>query len=86
MLKPFAITMQPFIDEITIKERAIRDCANRATMENIRSVYICSNPLIDKVIANECLKNLTEMDGSLDEIKLELVQLKGKYKFFSSFG
>ena len=81
--------MQPFIDEITMKEGVIRDCADRATIENIRSVYICSNPLFDKVIANECSKNLKEMDGSLDEIKLEikaLVQLKGKYKSFSSFG
>ena len=39
MLKPFAIRMQPFIDQIAMKEEAIRDCADRATMENIRSVY-----------------------------------------------
>ena len=48
------LAMQPFINEATMKEGPIRDCADRATMENIRSVYICSNPLFDKVIANEC--------------------------------
>ena len=83
MLKPFAITMQPFIDEITMKEGVIRDCADRATMENIRSVYSCSNPLFDKVIANEgteCSESLIQMEGSLDEMRLEmkaLVELKG---------
>ena len=83
MLQPFAIAMQPFINEITMKEGVIRDCADRATMENIRSVYIYSNPLFDKVIANEgieCSESLIQMEGSLDEMRLEmkaLVELKG---------
>ena len=44
------------------------------------------------VIANqgvECSENLMQMEGNLDKIRLEmkaLVQLKGKYKLFSSFG
>ena len=97
MLKPFAITMQPFVDEITMKEGAIRDCADRATMENIRSMYmpkyiVTPRASFNKLIANEgveCSENLMQMEDSLDEIRLEmkaLVQLKGKYKFFSSFG
>ena len=37
VLKPFDIEFQPFIDEINTKEGAIRQCADAATMERVRS-------------------------------------------------
>ena len=38
-LKSFDIEFQPFIDEINAKEGVIRECADAATMERIRSMY-----------------------------------------------
>jgi len=40
MLKPFAVEFQPFIDDITGKEKIIQECADMATMERIRSMFI----------------------------------------------
>jgi len=42
-LQPFDIEFQPFIDEISAKEGAIRECADAATMARIRSMvlHIC---------------------------------------------
>ena len=37
MFKPFDIEFGPFIDEMNAKERAIRECADGATMDRIRS-------------------------------------------------
>ena len=39
VLKSFDIEFQPFIDEINTKEGAIRQCADAATMERVRSKY-----------------------------------------------
>ena len=39
ILKPFDLEFQPFIDEINAKEEVIRECADAATMERIRSTY-----------------------------------------------
>ena len=39
-LKSFDIEFQPFIDEINAKEGAIRECADAATMERIRSIIL----------------------------------------------
>ena len=39
ILKPFDIEFQPFIDEINTKEGVIRQCADAATMERVRSRY-----------------------------------------------
>ena len=38
-LKSFDLEFQPFIEEINAKERVIRDCADAATMERVRSKY-----------------------------------------------
>jgi len=40
MLKPFAIEFQPFFDDITGKEKTVQECADMATMERIRGVFI----------------------------------------------
>jgi len=40
MLKPFTIEFQPFIDEITGREKAVRECADIATMERIRGMLL----------------------------------------------
>jgi len=40
ILKPFAIEFQPFIDDITGKEKAVQECADMATMERIRGLFI----------------------------------------------
>lgn len=46
MWKPFNVDVQPFIDEITKKEKMIRECADVATMERVRSMcFILHNPL-----------------------------------------
>ena len=39
-LKPFDIVFQPFIEEINAKERAIREYADAASMERIRSTIL----------------------------------------------
>ena len=39
VLKSFDIVFQPFIDEINTKEGVIRQCADAATMERVRSRY-----------------------------------------------
>ena len=36
-LKPFDLEFQPFIDEVNAKEGVIRECADAATMERVRS-------------------------------------------------
>ena len=38
MFKPFDIEFQPFIEEISAKEEVIRECADAATMERVRSM------------------------------------------------
>lgn len=40
LIKPFEIEFGPFIDEINIKEKIIRECADMATMDKIKSKYI----------------------------------------------
>jgi len=40
MLKPFAVEFQPFIDDITGKEKNVQECADMATMERIRSMFV----------------------------------------------
>ena len=39
-LKSFDIEFQPFIEEINAKEAAIRECADAATMERVRSTAL----------------------------------------------
>ena len=39
-LKSFDIEFKPFIEEINAKEEAIRECADAATMERIRSMIL----------------------------------------------
>lgn len=39
VLKSFDIEFQPFIDEIDAKEGVIRECADAATMERVKSKY-----------------------------------------------
>ena len=38
MLKSFDLEFQPFLEEINAKEEVIRECADAATMERIRSM------------------------------------------------
>ena len=38
ILKSFDVEFQPFIEEINAKEEVIRECADAATMERIRSM------------------------------------------------
>lgn len=38
-LKSFDLEFQPFIEEINAKERVIREYADAATMERVRSKY-----------------------------------------------
>ena len=40
MLKPFAIEFQPFIDDITRKEKTVQECADMATMERVRGLFV----------------------------------------------
>ena len=40
ILKSFDIEFQPFIEEINAKEKVIRECADAATMERIRSMIL----------------------------------------------
>ena len=40
ILKPFDTEFQPFIEEINAKESVIRECADAATMERIRSMIL----------------------------------------------
>ena len=40
ILKSFDIEFQPFIEEINAKEEVIRECADAATMERIRSMIL----------------------------------------------
>ena len=40
ILKSFDIEFQPFIEEINAKEGVIRECADAATMERIRSMIL----------------------------------------------
>ena len=37
--KSFDLEFQPFIEEINAKEGVIRECADAATMERVRSEY-----------------------------------------------
>ncbi|KAF8421773.1 hypothetical protein EV426DRAFT_188014 [Tirmania nivea] len=68
MLKPFAIEFQPFIDDITRKEKAIKKCANIATMERIRK----SSEKIAKM-ENLLIESKEILKCSLDEQLLELL-------------
>ena len=40
LLRPFDIEFQPFVEEINKKEEVIRECADAATMERIRSMIL----------------------------------------------
>ena len=40
ILKSFDMEFQPFIEEINAKEKVIRECADAATMERIRSMIL----------------------------------------------
>ena len=40
VVKPFAIEFQPFIDDITGKEKTVQECADMATMERIRGMFV----------------------------------------------
>ena len=46
MWKPFNVDVQPFIDEITEKEKMIRECADVATMERIKSMRFILHNLL----------------------------------------
>jgi hypothetical protein len=37
-LKPFSVVLQPFIDEIGEKERAVKEVANMANMEMVKGM------------------------------------------------
>lgn len=39
-LKSFDIEFQPFVEEINAKESVIRKCADTATMERIRCMFL----------------------------------------------
>lgn len=41
--KPFDIEFGPFIEEINAREKVIRECADGATMERIKSKYIADH-------------------------------------------
>lgn len=41
-MKPFDIEFQPFIEEINVKEGVIREYADAATMERIKSTILFS--------------------------------------------
>ena len=40
IFKSFDVEFEPFIEEINAKEEAIRECADAATMERIRSMIL----------------------------------------------
>ena len=39
MLQPFVNEFKPFIDDMSQMEKRVRECADIATMERIKSVY-----------------------------------------------
>ncbi|KAF8421781.1 hypothetical protein EV426DRAFT_188583 [Tirmania nivea] len=59
MLKPFAIEFQPFIDDITGKEKTVQECADMATMERIR----------------RSSEKMAEMENHLIDMRAEIKQL-----------
>ena len=59
-LKSFEVEFQPFVKEINAKEEAIRECADAATMERIRS---CSSPLSFFLLFSSCIPSITTEGG-----------------------
>lgn len=43
-LKAFEIEFQPYVEEINAKEGVIRECADAATMERVRSMFLHIHP------------------------------------------
>ena len=64
-LKSFEIEFQPFIEEINAKEGVIRQCADAATMDRIRSM-VSHNKYIEGVLEDIIseLKPLAILNGS----------------------
>jgi hypothetical protein len=46
-LKPFSLTFQPYLNEIEVKERTLKELASMATMENVKGE--CTFSSTDKV-------------------------------------
>ncbi|KAF8421789.1 hypothetical protein EV426DRAFT_188790 [Tirmania nivea] len=71
MLKPFAIEFQPFIDDITGKEKTVHECADMAMMERIRSssekIAEMETLLIDMRTEMKPLLRLNEISDTLTE-------------------
>jgi hypothetical protein len=38
-MKPFSVTLQPYLNEIEVKEGTLRELATMATMENVKGEY-----------------------------------------------
>jgi len=78
MLKPFAVEFQPFIDDITGKERTIEKCANMATMERIRGMFILiwyHNCSTNAHHGTGCSDKFVEMENLLKDIRVDIQPL-----------
>jgi len=78
MLKPFAIEFQPFLDDITGKERSVQECADMATMERIRGVFVSiwyiPHDTNDGIGSSE---KIVEMENVLIDMRADMKPLNG---------
>jgi len=74
MLKPFAIEFQPFINDITGKEKTIQECADMATMERIRGMFIYHECLSAAYTEGSIgsSKKIAEMENLLIEMQTDI--------------
>ena len=74
-LKSFEIEFQPFIEEISAKEGVIRQCADAATMDRVKSTDMVPHNTHNWAESNASIH--TDIEGDLANILSELKPLNG---------
>ena len=81
MLKPFAIEFQPFINDISGKEKIVQGCADMATMERIRGMFgtceKCSTDPNDGTGTSEKVADIENLLTGIQADMKQLLQLNG---------
>jgi len=78
MLKPFAVEIQPFIDDVTGKEKTVQECADMATVERIRGMFVSIWYYKGPTDANDgtgTSEKIAEMENLLSGMRIDMKPL-----------
>ncbi|KAF8432863.1 hypothetical protein BGX38DRAFT_1146287 [Terfezia claveryi] len=74
MPTPFAVAFQPFIDDISGKEKSVQECVDMATMERIRALNRCE---CDGTGSSETIAGMENLLSDMQADMEPLLQLNG---------